>query len=45
MDQDLKKIIMKRELTGQVVSAAMNKTITVNVESRKMHPKYKNLIE
>lgn len=39
MEQDLKKT--KRELTGQVISTAMSKTITVNVESRKLHPKYK----
>ncbi len=39
MEQDLKKT--KRELIGQVVSTAVTKTITVNVESRKLHPKYK----
>ncbi|PIT88454.1 MAG: 30S ribosomal protein S17 [Candidatus Magasanikbacteria bacterium CG10_big_fil_rev_8_21_14_0_10_36_32] len=42
MDQDLKTIKkIKRELTGETVSVAMNKTITVNVENRKLHPKYK----
>lgn len=40
MEQDVKKTT-KRELIGQVVKAAMNKTITVNVENRKLHPKYK----
>jgi small subunit ribosomal protein S17 len=29
-----------REFTGKVVSAAMNKTIVVRVDSMKMHSKY-----
>jgi len=30
----------KRKFEGQVVSAAMKKTIVVRVEAMKMHPKY-----
>ena len=38
MEQEKK---IKRELIGKVISTAMSKTITVNVERRKLHPKYK----
>lgn len=31
-------------LTGEVVSAKRNKTITVKIERRAMHPKYKKYI-
>jgi small subunit ribosomal protein S17 len=31
----------KHQLTGQVISAKMLKTIVVEVESLKIHPKYK----
>ena len=31
----------KRELTGKVVSDKMQKTVVVNVETIKEHPKYK----
>ncbi len=31
---------IKKELTGKVVSASNNKTITVLVETYKTHPKY-----
>ena len=42
MKSDTKKIVVaKRELIGKVVSTAMAKTIVVNVERRKAHPKYK----
>lgn len=30
----------KRQFTGQVVSAAMTKTIVVRVDTMKLHPKY-----
>ena len=32
--------VNKRSFTGTVVSSAMNKTITVLVISKKIHPKY-----
>lgn len=35
------KKIVRRLMAGKVVSVAMNKTIVVNVERLKMHPKYK----
>lgn len=41
MEKDLKTIKIRRQFTGKVVSIAMNKTIVVNVEIRKLHPKYK----
>ena len=41
MNTSEKKSAIKRLFIGKVVSAAMNKTIVVDVESRKMHPKYK----
>jgi len=41
MNSDKTKSTILRKLTGAVVSASMNKTIVVNVESRKLHPKYK----
>lgn len=41
MKTEIKKITGQRTISGIVVSAAMSKTIVVNVESRKMHPKYK----
>jgi small subunit ribosomal protein S17 len=31
---------VKRQLTGQIVSNKMNKTVIVKVESIKVHPKY-----
>ena len=33
-----------KTLTGEVVSAKRNKTITVKVERKAMHPKYKKYI-
>lgn len=36
-----KKSTVKRLFIGKVVSASMNKTIVVDVENRKLHPKYK----
>jgi small subunit ribosomal protein S17 len=41
MKTENKKTVVTRELTGTVISAAMEKTIVVNVERRKSHPKYK----
>ena len=41
MNSDKTKSTILRKLTGTVVSASMNKTVVVNVESRKLHPKYK----
>ena len=41
MESVINKKITKREFTGIVVSTLMNKTIVVNVERRKLHPKYK----
>jgi small subunit ribosomal protein S17 len=41
MESAINKKITKREFTGTVVSTLMNKTIVVNVERRKLHPKYK----
>ncbi len=35
------KANVKREFTGKVISAAMQKTITVQVDRTKIHPKYK----
>ena len=35
----MKKAI-KRKLIGQVVSTSMDKTISVRVDNKKMHPKY-----
>jgi small subunit ribosomal protein S17 len=32
--------IIKRKFEGQVVSAAMKKTVTVRVDRMKLHPKY-----
>jgi len=34
------KQVMRRKLTGQVVSDKMNKTVIVKVESVKVHSKY-----
>ena len=34
------KTTHKRQLSGKVTSTAMNKTITVKVDSVKTHPKY-----
>jgi len=39
--ENQKIVVAKRELIGTVISAAMAKTIVVNVERRKAHPKYK----
>ena len=36
-----KKTTTQREFRGTVVSAGMQKTIVVRVDSMKMHPKYK----
>ncbi|MDO8592589.1 MAG: 30S ribosomal protein S17 [bacterium] len=36
-----KKTIIKRKFSGAVVSDKMNKTRVVEVESTKIHPKYK----
>ncbi|MCX6781514.1 MAG: 30S ribosomal protein S17 [Candidatus Magasanikbacteria bacterium] len=41
MNSDNKKNTIRRQFSGTVVSAAMNKTVVVNIESRKLHPKYK----
>jgi small subunit ribosomal protein S17 len=41
MNSDKTKKIISRQFIGTVVSTAMNKTIVVNVEKRKLHPKYK----
>jgi small subunit ribosomal protein S17 len=38
------KIVGKKVFTGQVVSDKMDKTITVRVESRKLHPLYKKYV-
>ncbi|MCX6780935.1 MAG: 30S ribosomal protein S17 [Candidatus Magasanikbacteria bacterium] len=35
-----KTLTHKRQFTGEVVSAAMDKTIVVRVDSIKTHPKY-----
>ena len=35
----------KRRLEGLVTSTAMKDTVTVEVESRKMHPKYRKFIK
>ena len=35
----------KKILTGKVVSDKMDKTIVVEVESRKSHPRYKKIIK
>lgn len=39
--EDKKQAKVKRELIGQVVSTAMQKTAVVRVDSMKLHPKYK----
>ncbi len=41
MNSENKKKTVKRQFSGTVVSANMNKTVVVKVESRKLHPKYK----
>lgn len=41
MNTEITKNKSQRTISGIVVSTAMSKTIVVNVESRKMHPKYK----
>lgn len=41
MEKDLKIKKLNRQFIGHVVSAAMNKTIVVDVASHKFHPKYK----
>ncbi len=41
MDKKIDNKVIKRTLVGQVVSVAMNKTISVLVVSKKLHPKYK----
>ncbi|MDD2758271.1 MAG: 30S ribosomal protein S17 [Patescibacteria group bacterium] len=41
MSETNKKQVTAREFIGLVLSTAMNKTIVVDVERRKMHPKYK----
>lgn len=41
MNPENKKNTVKRQFSGTVVSAAMNKTVVVNIERRKLHPKYK----
>ena len=41
MNPTEKKTKALREFIGKVVSTAMAKTIVVDVERRKMHPKYK----
>ncbi len=38
--EKINKTINKRTFAGIVVSAAMNKTITVLLISKKLHPKY-----
>lgn len=40
-EKDSKNTKIKRQLTGRVLSVAMNKTIVVDVENKKLHPKYK----
>jgi len=41
MDQKEKKTTSKRSLTGVVVTTGMNKTISVLVDTKKLHIKYK----
>lgn len=40
MQKEEVKQVIKRTFEGQVVSAAMKKTIVVRVETMKLHPKY-----
>ena len=41
MHQEQEKKIIKRRLTGTIISTKMNKTAVVRVDRVKMHPKYK----
>ena len=42
---DQKRSINRKQLTGEVVSDAMDKTVIVNVERRFPHPKYNKYVK
>lgn len=43
METQVKKIVIKRIFVGTVISTGMDKTITVKIVAKKLHPKYKKL--
>ena len=45
MPEEVKPVSRRTEKVGNVVSTKMQKTIVVQVEMRKTHPKYKRVIK
>jgi small subunit ribosomal protein S17 len=45
MPEEIKPVSRRTEKVGNVVSTKMQKTIVVQVEMRKTHPKYKRVIK
>jgi len=43
MEKQIKKMVNRRTFVGTVVSVSMDKTIKVEIVSKKLHPKYKKL--
>ena len=41
--EETTKKVNHRELEGEVVSASSQKTVTVRVDTKKLHPKYRKL--
>jgi small subunit ribosomal protein S17 len=45
MSEDTKEIKIRRLLKGTVVSSKMDKTVVIEVVSKKRHPKYEKIIK